>query len=145
MAGYWKNPQATRDTVVDQEGTRWLKTGDIAYVDSWGPGANIYIVDRAKEILKVKGFQVSPAELEAILATHPDIIDSAVVGTIFQGHEVPRAWIEGKVAAYKRLDGGVVFVDIIPRTQSGKILRRLLRDRAKAESDGLMPVKAKLS
>ncbi|RYC80035.1 hypothetical protein BFJ63_vAg17082 [Fusarium oxysporum f. sp. narcissi] len=162
MAGYWKNPQATRDTVVDQEGTRWLKTGDIAYVDSWGPGANIYIVDRAKEILKVKGFQVSPAELEAILATHPDIIDSAVVGTILQGHEVPRgyvvrrpgsnttsqavsSWIEGKVAAYKRLDGGVVFVDIIPRTQSGKILRRLLRDRAKAESDGLMPVKAKLA
>ncbi|KAG7402663.1 Acyl-CoA ligase azaF [Fusarium oxysporum f. sp. rapae] len=162
MTGYWKNPQATHDTVVDQEGTHWLKTGDIAYVDSWGPGANIYIVDRAKEIFKVKGYQVSPAELEAILATHPDIIDSAVVGIVVEGREVPRAyvvkrpgsnttshaissWMDGKVAAYKRLLGGVVFVDIIPRTQSGKILRRLLRDRAKAESDDLMPVKAKLS
>lgn len=136
MAGYWKNPQATRDTVIDQEGTRWLKTGDIAYVDSWGPGANIYIVDRAKEILKVKGYQVSPAELEAILATHPDVIDSAVTGIIIQGREVPRAhivrrpgsnttshaissWMDGKVAPYKRLHGGVVFVDIIPRTQVG--------------------------
>ncbi|KAF4986593.1 hypothetical protein FDECE_15876 [Fusarium decemcellulare] len=162
MAGYWHNPEATRDTIIDQEGTRWLKTGDIAYIDSWGPGANIYIVDRAKEILKVKGFQVSPAELEAVLATHPDIIDSGVVGITLWGHEVPRAyvvkrsgsmttsqavssWVESKVAAYKRLDGGVVFVDVIPRTQSGKILRRLLRDRAKAESNGLMAAKAKLA
>ncbi|KAF4428794.1 4-coumarate-- ligase [Fusarium acutatum] len=162
MAGYWKNPQATRETIIEQNGIRWLKTGDIAYLDSWGPGAHIYLVDRSKEILKVKGFQVAPAELEATLATHPDIIDSGVVGTNTQGNELPRAyvvrrpgasltahdimsWMESKVASYKRLDGGIVFVDAIPRTQSGKILRRLLRDRAKEETDGLIPVKAKLA
>ncbi|VZI05573.1 unnamed protein product [Fusarium fujikuroi] len=162
MAGYWKNPEATRETIVQQNGIRWLKTGDIAYLDSWGPGANIYLVDRCKEILKVKGFQVAPAELEAILATHPDIIDSGVVGVGIQGHELPRAyvvrrpdasltahditgWMERRVAIYKRLDGGIVFVDVIPRTQSGKILRRVLRDRAKEETNGFISVKAKLA
>ncbi|KAF5964290.1 hypothetical protein FBULB1_12865 [Fusarium bulbicola] len=144
MAGYWKNPQATRETIIEQNGKRWLKTGDIAY------------------ILKVKGFQVAPAELEAVLATHPDIIDSGVVGINVQGHELPRAyvvrrpgacltardimsWMESKVARYKCLDGGIAFLDAIPRTQSGKILRRILRDRAKEETNGFMPVKAKLA
>jgi acyl-CoA synthetase (AMP-forming)/AMP-acid ligase II len=134
MAGYWRNPEATKETIVEQDGTRWLRTGDIAYFDSWGPGANIYIVDRSKEILKVKGFQVAPAELEAILATHPDIIDSGVIGVNVHGHEAPRAfvvrrsgsnvtsediasWMNSKVAAYKRLNGGIIFVDAIPRTQ----------------------------
>ncbi|KAF5714367.1 4-coumarate ligase [Fusarium globosum] len=162
MAGYWKNPEATRETIVQQNGIRWLKTGDIAYLDSWGPGANIYLVDRCKEILKVKGFQVAPAELEAILATHPNIIDSGVVGVEIQGHELPRAyvvrrpgaslsahditsWMERRVARYKRLDGGIVFVDVIPRTQSGKILRRVLRDRAKEETNGFISLKAKLA
>ncbi|KAI1049684.1 hypothetical protein LB505_011877 [Fusarium chuoi] len=162
MAGYWKNPEATRETIVEQNGIRWLKTGDIAYLDSCGPGANIYLVDRSKEILKVKGFQVAPAELEAILATHPDIIDSGVVSVGIQGHELPRAyvvrrpgssltahditsWMERRVARYKRLDGGIVFIDVIPRTQSGKILRRVLRDRAKEETNGFISVKAKLA
>ncbi|CCT75542.1 related to 4-coumarate--CoA ligase [Fusarium fujikuroi IMI 58289] len=162
MAGYWKNPEATRETIVQQNGIRWLKTGDVAYLDSWGPGANIYLVDRCKEILKVKGFQVAPAELEAVLATHPDIIDSGVIGVGIQGHELPRAyvvrrpgaslsahditsWIERRVARYKRLDGGIVFVDVIPRTQSGKILRRVLRDRAKEETNGFISLKAKLA
>jgi acyl-CoA synthetase (AMP-forming)/AMP-acid ligase II len=134
MAGYWKHPEATSETIINHNGILWLKTGDIAYIDSWGPGANIYLVDRSKEILKVKGFQVAPAELEATLITHPDIIDSGVVGYDVQGHEVPRAyvvrrpgscltahsimsWMETKVASYKRLDGGIVFVDDIPRTQ----------------------------
>ncbi|KAF4449231.1 hypothetical protein F53441_7450 [Fusarium austroafricanum] len=145
MEGYWKNPEATRETIVDQDGTRWLKTGDIAYVDSLEPGAQIYIVDRSKEIFKVKGFQVAPVELEAILATHPDIIDNGVVGVNIKGRDAPRAyvvrrpgsgvtpkdiktWMDSKVAAYKRLEGGVIFIDAIPRTQSGKILRRVLRD-----------------
>ncbi|KAF5564735.1 4-coumarate ligase [Fusarium phyllophilum] len=162
MAGYWKNPEATRETIIDQNGIRWLKTGDIAYLDSWGPGANIYIVDRAKEILKIKGFQVAPAELEEILATHPDIMDNGVVGISIQGHELPRAyivrrpgagitahdimiWVESKVARYKRLDGGIVFVDAIPRTQSGKILRRIMRHRAKEETNGFISLKAKLA
>ncbi|KAG5803258.1 hypothetical protein H9Q74_012278 [Fusarium xylarioides] len=157
-----KNPEATRETTIDQNGRRWLKTGDIAYLDLWGPGARIYIIDRSKEILEVKGFQVAPAELEAILATHPDIIDSGVVSINTQGHELPRAyivrrsgagitahdimiWVESKVATYKRLNGGVVFVDAIPRTQSGKILRRVLRDRAKEEANGFISVKAKLA
>ncbi|KAF5596827.1 4-coumarate ligase [Fusarium pseudoanthophilum] len=90
MAGYWKHPEATRETIINENGIRWLKTGDIAHVDSWGPGANIYLVDRSKEILKVKGFQVAPAELEAAFVTHPDI---SVVGTNIQGHEVPRAYV----------------------------------------------------
>ncbi|KAF9775711.1 hypothetical protein IL306_006171 [Fusarium sp. DS 682] len=134
MAGYWRNSEATKETIVEQDGMRWLKTGDIAYFDSWGPGANIYIVDRSKEILKVKGYQVAPAELEAILATHPNIIDSGVIGVNTNGFEVPRAyvvkrpgttvtsedimsWMESKAAPYKRLHGGIFFVDVIPRTQ----------------------------
>ncbi|KAF4344205.1 4-coumarate ligase [Fusarium beomiforme] len=162
MAGYWRNPEATSETIVEQDGMRWLKTGDIAYFDSWGPGANIYIVDRSKEILKVKGYQVAPAELEAILATHPDIIDSGVIGVDTNGYEAPRAyivkrpgatvtsenimsWMNNRVAPYKRLHGGVFFVDAIPRTQSGKILRRLLRATSTVETQWSTPLKAKLA
>ncbi|KAF4500450.1 4-coumarate-- ligase [Fusarium agapanthi] len=165
MAGYWKNHQATRETIIEQNSIRWLKTGDIAYVGSWGPGAKTHLVDRSKEILMVKGFQIAPAGLEAILATHHDIIDSGVVGISIHGHELPRAcvvrrpgacltardimsWMESRVARYKCLDGGIVFLGAIPRTQiseSGKILRRILRDRAKEEKSGFMPVKAKLA
>ncbi|KAG7403461.1 4-coumarate--CoA ligase-like 7 [Fusarium oxysporum f. sp. rapae] len=162
MEGYWKNPEATKETIVEQDGTRWLKTGDIAYVDSLEPGAQIYIVDRSKEIFKVKGFQVAPVELEAILATHPDIIDNGVIGVDLNGRDAARAyvvrrpgagvtpqdiktWMESKVAAYKRLDGGVIFIDAIPRTQSGKILRRVLRDYTTGEADGVISMKAKLA
>lgn len=74
MKGYWRNPQATVE-VLTPDG--WLKTGDIGYVDQWG---KVYIVDRKKELIKVRGNQVAPAELEAVLLKHPNIIDAAVVG-----------------------------------------------------------------
>ncbi|VUC35869.1 unnamed protein product [Clonostachys rosea] len=157
MKGYWRNPKATADTIVEEGGIRWIKTGDLAYVDRYGPGAKVFIVDRVKELIKVRGFQVSPAELEGVLLDRKDIVDVGVVGVMVNGEEVPRAyvvkgspvtereitkWLEGRVAKYKWLRGGVVFVDSIPKTLSGKILRRSLREMAKA-SDG--KIKAKLS
>ncbi|KAL2115809.1 hypothetical protein VTJ04DRAFT_10064 [Mycothermus thermophilus] len=158
---YWKKPEATAETVVqDADGTRWLRTGDVAYVESYGPGAIFHVVDRVKELIKVKGNQVAPAELEGVLLESPDVADAAVVGVTMPGEkgsgsswEVPRAyvvrrpgskateadvakWMEGKVAPYKRLTGGVVFVDVIPKNPSGKILRKQLRDRAQSEVAG---------
>ncbi|KAF5027054.1 hypothetical protein F66182_823 [Fusarium sp. NRRL 66182] len=153
MRGYWQNPGATESTIhIDEDGTRWLKTGDVAYVDSFEPGAIFHIVDRIKELIKVKGNQVAPAELEAVLLDHSEIADAAVVGIPYQEDEVPRAyivkkpgsqitekevmgWMDAKVARYKRLKGGVAFVDMIPKNPSGKILRRSLREKAKKELD----------
>jgi 4-coumarate--CoA ligase len=76
MKGYWRNRQATAE-VLTPDG--WLKTGDIGYVDEQG---KVYIVDRKKELIKVRGNQVAPAELEAVLLKHPNIIDAAVVGVM---------------------------------------------------------------
>ncbi|GBC08858.1 hypothetical protein RclHR1_08430007 [Rhizophagus clarus] len=149
MKGYLNNKEAT-DSCIDSEG--WFHTGDIATVDKSG---NFYIIDRVKELIKYKGFQVPPTELEAILLTHPLIADAAVVGVYSEKHatEVPIAYvtlqpnipqsdqikkeIEGFIAQqaadHKRLRGGVLFIDQIPKSTSGKILRRLLRDRVKIE------------
>lgn len=80
MKGYWRNPKATGETIVEVNGVRWLKTGDIGYVDKYGPGAKLYIVDRLKELIKVRGFQVSPSELEGVLLDREDIVDAGVVG-----------------------------------------------------------------
>jgi 4-coumarate--CoA ligase len=74
MKGYWKKPEATKETITEDG---WLKTGDVAYVDK---GGDIFIVDRKKELIKVKGLQVAPAELEAILLDHPEVQDVAVIG-----------------------------------------------------------------
>lgn len=133
MKAYWNKPEATADTLhVDADGTRWLKTGDIAYVETYGPGALFHVVDRLKELIKVKGNQVAPAELEGVLLENKAIADAAVVGVTIGGEEVPRAyvvpsagakiteaevatWMEGKVTRYKRLAGGVVFVDEVPK------------------------------
>ncbi|GFF30205.1 4-coumarate--CoA ligase-like 7 [Aspergillus udagawae] len=145
MKGYWKNPQATKET---KTADGWLKTGDIAYVDDHG---RFHVVDRKKELIKVKGNQVAPAELEALLLEHPTIADVAVIGVQVNDDERPRAYIvlkpghnttaddivafmDGKVSAIKRITGGVVFVDAIPKNPSGKILRKVLRDRAKEEA-----------
>ena len=114
-----------------------------------------YIVDRKKELIKVRAFQVAPPELEAMLLSHPQIIDAAVIGVQFgsDDSQLPRAYVvrrpgidgetlaeadvkhfmEGKLAKYKRLDGGVRFIPAIPKTASGKILKRLLREEAKKE------------
>lgn len=143
--GYLSNPTAT-SACLDANG--WLRTGDIGHIDQSG---NFYITDRAKELIKYKGFQVAPAELEGVLLDHPSIIDAAVIGVISEKHasELPRAyivlapgvlethaeaqnivlWLEQRVAPHKRLRGGVCFVNEIPRNPSGKILRRILRAR----------------
>ena len=133
MRRYWRKPEATAETiVVDGEGTRWLKTGDIAFIDEYRPGGIFHVVDRIKELIKVKGNQVAPAELEGILLENPDVADAAVVGVTIDGEELPRAyvvrrpqstasekdvarWMEGKVTRYKHLKGGVVFIDVIPK------------------------------
>jgi acyl-CoA synthetase (AMP-forming)/AMP-acid ligase II len=139
MKGYLNNPSATEIT-IDPEG--WLKTGDIASIDSEG---FVSIVDRLKELIKYKGFQVAPAELEAFLLTHPAIADAAVIGVPdVEAGEIPRAFVvlrpgqevsaaditafmEGHVAKYKVIHD-IVFIDEIPKSASGKILRRMLRD-----------------
>ncbi|KAL1902862.1 hypothetical protein Sste5346_000773 [Sporothrix stenoceras] len=151
LTGYWRNPKATASTIhTDADGTRWLKTGDVAYVNKYGPGAAFYIVDRRKELIKVKGNQVAPAELEALLIERPDVVDAAVIGIEVDGEERPRAyivrapgskatgediakWLASRVTHYKRLVGGVVFIDEIPKNPSGKILRKILRDQAAKE------------
>lgn len=175
MKGYLNRPDATAETLTADG---FLKTGDLAVIDERG---RFYIRDRLKELIKVKGFQVrcfllftfirllcfngdyfvqvAPAELEALLLTHPSIADCAVISlpdTNGTAGELPKAYVvlknaseksekmvkdiqafvAGKVAHYKRLTGGVEFVDSVPKSASGKILRRILRDeeRAKAAS-----------
>jgi acyl-CoA synthetase (AMP-forming)/AMP-acid ligase II len=135
MAGYRNMAQATSE-ILDSRG--WLHTGDVGYVDADG---NVVIVDRLKELIKVDGYQVAPAELEAVLVTHPAIADAAVIGRTDERHgEVPvayvvatgdldpdavRSWLAERVAPYKRV-ADVIAVDSLPRTPSGKLLRRLL-------------------
>lgn len=138
MAGYLGNEEATRETIDDQG---WLHTGDLAQVDADGC---VYIVDRLKELIKYKGYQVPPAELEAVLLSHPDIADAAVVGVPdAEGEEVPKAFVvkrsgaelteqqvidfvAGEVAPYKKVRQ-VAFIDAVPKSASGKILRKDLR------------------
>ncbi|KAK5087760.1 hypothetical protein LTR05_001975 [Lithohypha guttulata] len=144
MKGYWRNEQATRNT-FSPDNERWLRTGDVAYVDKHG---HFFIVDRIKELIKVKGNQVAPAELEALILDHKHIADVAVIGIQTpDGDEKPRAFcvkqpgsedkvteqdvidfVSDKVVRYKRLTAGCEFVDAIPKNPSGKILRRQLRD-----------------
>ena len=135
MKGYLNNPEATART-VDADG--WLHTGDIGRVDEDG---YLTVVDRLKELIKVKGFQVAPAELESVLLKHPKIADVAVIPVADEeSGEVPKAFIvrrealtaeevmeylTPKVAHYKRVRH-VAFVDAIPKSPSGKILRRVL-------------------
>ncbi|KAH8162268.1 hypothetical protein CIB48_g5986 [Xylaria polymorpha] len=163
MRGYWGKPKATADTVhTDPDGTRWLKTGDVAYIEKYEPGGKWYIVDRIKELIKVKGNQVAPAELEALLLDNNAVVDVAVVGVTINGEELPRAyvvrnpavkvtereiakWMEKRVIYYKRLKGGVKFVDTIPKNPSGKILRKQLRDLATKEVGDRKPTDSKLA
>jgi 4-coumarate--CoA ligase len=126
----------TSDTII-QDG--WVRTGDVGYIDADG---YIFITDRQKELIKVKGFQVAPAELEALLLTHPCIADVAVIGRpdqrdgevpvayVVAGREIEpdqlKRWVAHRISSYKQL-GDVVFCKTIPRSLSGKILRRILR------------------
>lgn len=139
MKGYLNNVEATENTVINGN---WLRTGDIAKYDENG---FFYITDRLKELIKVKGFQVSPAELEEIIRSNPKVLDAGVIGIDHPKHgEVPRAFVvakpdsgltekelqdfvASKVAEYKRLRGGVQFCAEIPKSGTGKILRKTLR------------------
>jgi acyl-CoA synthetase (AMP-forming)/AMP-acid ligase II len=141
MKGYLNRPEATAHT-IDAES--WLHTGDVGYADEDG---HFFIVDRAKELIKYKGFQVAPAELEAILLTHPSIADAAVIPLPDdEAGEVPKAYVVAKdevsgaeimefiaarVARFKKIRF-VEFIDKIPKSASGKILRRVLVDSERA-------------
>lgn len=152
--GYFNNPKANAES-FDSDG--WFHTGDIAYCD--GRTRKWYIVDRRKELIKVRGFQVAPPELEAVLLSHPQIVDAAVIGVADSGGdgELPRAYVvkrpgsgDGlteeevkgylapKLAKYKALAGGVRFVEVIPKNASGKILKRVLREEAAKEGRSML-------
>ncbi|KAF2689353.1 4-coumarate-CoA ligase-like protein [Lentithecium fluviatile CBS 122367] len=141
--GYYKNDAANAEAFTGE----WFHTGDIAVFRN----GLFYIVDRKKELIKYKGLQVAPAELEALLINHPHILDAAVIGVeIDDGtNEVPRAYVvadqkkisaqhimdyvKANVAGHKQLRGGVVFLDAIPKSLAGKILRKDLRVLSKRE------------
>jgi acyl-CoA synthetase (AMP-forming)/AMP-acid ligase II len=142
MKGYLNNPEATAGT-VDADG--WLHTGDVAVVDENGCYT---VVDRVKELIKYKGYQVAPAELEAVLIAHPEIADAAVIGVLDKesGEELPKAFVvlspgselteQGvmdfmavKVAPHKKIRF-VEFIEQVPKSSAGKILRKDLKARA---------------
>ncbi|EXJ60903.1 hypothetical protein A1O7_05056 [Cladophialophora yegresii CBS 114405] len=150
IPGYFNSPHATKDA-VDSEG--YFKTGDVMYCDSMTK--KWYIIDRKKELIKVRAFQVAPAEIEGVLLAHPRILDAAVIGVKKHDEpdvELPKAFVVRKpgatdlteeqvkaycgerLAKYKQLTGGVAFVDAIPRNATGKPLKRILRDMEKAEA-----------
>ncbi|TFD28827.1 AMP-binding protein [Cryobacterium lyxosi] len=143
MLGYLNNEKATRET-IDADG--FLHTGDIATVNALG---EVTIVDRSKELIKYKGYQIAPAELEALLLTHPQIADAAVIGAAdADGQEIPKAFVvtvaesavtaeeviafvSERVAPHKKVRA-VEFIEVIPKSASGKILRKDLRARERA-------------
>ncbi|XP_035711502.1 probable 4-coumarate--CoA ligase 1 [Folsomia candida] len=139
MKGYFENEKATKET-IDSDG--WLHTGDIGLYDE---DKYFFIVDRLKELIKVSGYQVAPSELEDLLRKHPAVADVAVIGVPDErAGEFPRAYIvlkpssnpsaeeihkfiEDKVSCHKKLKGGVEFIKAIPKSATGKILRRELK------------------
>ncbi len=143
MKGYLNNEAATSAT-VDGEG--WLHTGDIGYIDADG---YFYVVDRLKELIKYKGYQVAPAELEAVLISNPAVADAAVIGVKDEeAGETPKAfvvtrgeisadelmaWVAERVAPYKRIRE-IEFIQQVPKSASGKILRRVLVEQERAKS-----------
>ena len=140
MKGYYENPQATAETLTADG---WLHTGDIVRMDEDG---YVWALDRKKELIKYKGFQVPPAELEGVLLEHPEIADAAVIGKEdLESGEIPKAFIVRKpgagltaedamrfaaerVATFKRIRE-VEFIEAVPKNPSGKILRRTLIER----------------
>jgi 4-coumarate--CoA ligase len=162
--GYWRNEQATKESFTSDG---WFKTGDIGerrngmfyVVDRKKVGSTIDIgwfsADKKQELIKYKGLQVAPAELEALLLSHDQIRDAAVIGISApdgSGNELPRAYVVSKMpeqeikdfvkanfAQHKQLRGGVIYLDVIPKSASGKILRRELREMAKKEAKAQGP------
>jgi acyl-CoA synthetase (AMP-forming)/AMP-acid ligase II len=145
MKGYLNREDATK-LAIDEDG--WLRTGDIGYVDSDG---YFFIVDRVKELIKYKGYQVAPAELEAVLLQHPSVADAAVIPCPdAKAGEIPKAFVVLKeeatadqlksfvaehVAPYKKVRE-LEFIDQIPKSASGKILRRILIERERNRTRG---------
>ena len=143
MKGYLNNPEATR-AMIDEEG--WLHSGDIGYADDDG---YLYVVDRVKELIKYKGLQVAPAELEAVVQAHPAVADAAVIPSLDEeAGEIPKAfvvlkqgatataedimgYVAKRVAPYKKVRR-VEFIDVISKVPSGKILRRQLVELERA-------------
>ena len=141
MVGYLNNEEATKHC-IDADG--WFHTGDIGYADEDG---YFYIVDRLKELIKYKAYQVAPAELEALLLTHPCIADAAVIPSPDEeAGEIPKAfvvlkgditpeeimtWVAEQVAPHKKIRK-LDIVDEIPKSASGKILRRVLVEQERA-------------
>lgn len=141
MSGYLNNAEANEVTFFPG---KWLRTGDVAFYDEDG---FFYITDRMKELIKVKGFQVPPAELEAVLRDHPKILEASVFGIPHElNGEAPRAivvlrqnetataeeiaaYVAERVAHYKKLEGGVIFVEEVPKSPTGKILRRVVKEK----------------
>lgn len=146
MKGYLNRPDATAET-IDADG--WLRTGDLCRADEDG---YLYVVDRLKELIKYKGLQVAPAELEAVLLSHPEVADAAVVGSSDEeAGELPKAFVVAKgdptaeevmsfvaerVAPHKKVRK-VEFVEEIPKSPSGKILRRVLIERERQQAAAL--------
>jgi len=146
MKGYWKRPEETRECLTEGG---WLRTGDIGHLDEDG---YLYLLERKKEMIKYKGYQVAPAELEAVLHEHPAVLDAAVVPKPhLEGGEIPKAFIvlrEGfqaspeelmafvaeRVAPYKKIRE-VEYLTEIPKTASGKILRRDLIEQERSKKD----------
>ncbi|MFI1223074.1 MULTISPECIES: AMP-binding protein [unclassified Streptomyces] len=145
MKGYLGRPDATAE-MIDAAG--WVRTGDVGRVDADGW---LFVVDRVKELIKYKGYQVAPAELEALLLTHEHLADAAVIGVYdAEGNEVPKAflvrgatgedltaedvmaYVAERVSPYKKIRRAE-FIEAVPRAVTGKILRRELRDREKTE------------
>ncbi|OMJ20249.1 4-coumarate-CoA ligase 1 [Smittium culicis] len=162
MKGYLNNPEANVRS-IDKDG--FFHTGDVGYVDEQN---NFFVIDRIKELIKYKGFQVAPAELESLLLSHPDIADCAVIGIYIedQATEIPKAfvtltsansslsgqekkaktaaiisWLNSKVAPHKKLRGGMEILDTIPKSTAGKILKNVLKsnEKAKRELSNLKP------
>ncbi|CAM1502211.1 Fc.00g041950.m01.CDS01 [Cosmosporella sp. VM-42] len=155
VLGYLNNEKATAETFVFDDGGRWIKTGDEVVVRKSPKGnEHFVVVDRIKELIKVKGHQVAPAELEAHLLSHDFVSDCAVIQVPDdRAGEVPKAFVvkaeeaagksneevtkainkhvEEHKARHKWLKGGIEFIEVIPKSPSGKILRRMLRDQEK--------------
>jgi 4-coumarate--CoA ligase len=158
--GYYDNPKATAEA-FDSEG--WYHTGDIGRADEQG---NIYITDRMKDLIKYNGFQVAPAQLEDLLLGHPAVADVAVIGVYSDARvtELPRAyvvaaaghtgderlgetlqsWLNERVSPHKKLRGGVRFIEAIPKSNAGKVLRRVLVEQARSEEKQVKSARARL-
>jgi len=155
MKGYWGDPHATERAIFTCCGRRWLRTGDIAYMDSDG---YFYIIDRKKDIIKYKGYSVYPREIEEILYRHPCVLEAAVIGKPHKDYfEIPKAFIILKqacrekpieevrrdimdflrrhLAPYK-VPKEIEFVEKLPKSSVGKILRRKLREREEGRMRG---------